>query len=335
MLSTQRAVLGPNVNPFTPALSAGKKIVMRKVMVGLFILTAFLGAAGAIPTMAADPVRYDGVAKAGGLNDTSWLSDGQFYNPSSNQVASMKLSFIPRGVSNPTNTSTISIPAGQTLFIADILGRLSLGEGHVGSVTVEGDVHSWMRTFNKDGDKTFGQSLPQVNGTNRYASGNVVHFPFSTPENSNEDFRSNLILTNLGTSDASFTVNSDGLSKEYSVPAGAYRQINDLGGDLGASVGWHSCTVGATQPFYAFVSTVDPKTGDPATVEGIIDDSGGGSGLCITDGDCEDDHCVCPDCDDDPFCSDPQYCVNDGYCDPWAEGCVCDDCISHPECLDN
>ena len=335
MFFTQRAVLALNVSPSTPALSAGKNTVMRKVIVNLFIVTIFLGAAGAIPAMAAETVRYDGVAKAGGLNDTSWLSDGQFYNPSSDQVASMRLSFIPRGTSNPINTSTIPIPAGETLFIADILDRLSLGEGHVGSITVEGDVYSWMRTFNKDGDNTFGQSLPQVNGTNRYSPENEVLFPFSTPQNTNEDFRSNLILTNLGTSAARFTVNSDDLSKEYSVPAGAYRQINNLGGDLGAAVGWHSCKVSATQPFYAYVSTVDPKTGDPATVEGHIDDSGGGSGLCITNGNCGDDHCVCPDCDNDPFCSDPQQCVNNGYCNTFTEGCVCADCTSHPECLDN
>jgi len=333
--STQRAVLALNVNPSTPALSAGKATAMRQVIVSLFILTAFLGAAGAIPAMAADPVRYDGVAKAGGLNDTSWLSDGQFYNPSSNQVASMKLSFIPRGASNPTNASTIPIPAGETLFIADILGRLSLGEGHVGSITVEGDVHSWMRTFNKDGDKTFGQSLPQADSTNRYSPENNVIFPFSAPQNTNQDFRSNLILTNLGTSAGTFTVTSGNLTREYSIPAGVYKQINDLGGDLGAAPGWDSCTVSATQPFNAYMSTVDPKTGDPATVEGLINDSGGGSGLCITNGDCYDDDCVCPDCDDDPFCSNPHECVDNGFCFTATEGCVCADCFSHPECIDN
>ncbi len=308
---------------------------MKNLFANLFILTAVLGAAGAIPTMAADTVRYDGVAKAGGLNDTSWLSDGQFFNPSPNEVTSMKLSFIPRGTSNPLTTSTIPLQPGETLFIADILGRLSLGGGHVGSITVEGDLHSWVRTFNKDGDKTFGQSLPQTDDTNRYSPENTVLFPFSAPRNTNQDFRSNLIVTNLGTSAGSFTVTSGNLTREYSIPAGVYKQINDLGGELGAAPGWHSCSVSATQPFSAYMSTVDPKTGDPATVEGLISVSGGGSSTCITDNDCTDDDCVCPDCDDDPFCSDPQYCENDGYCNAFSEGCVCVDCASHPECIDN
>ena len=42
--------------------------------------------------------------------------------------------------------------------------------------------------------------------------------------------------------------------------------------------------------------------------------------------------CVCPSCADDAFCSNPQSCVDDGICDPYAEGCVCADCADHPLC---
>jgi len=308
---------------------------MRNTFANLLIFAAILAAAGAVPTMAAETVRYDGVAKADGLNQTSWLSDGQFFNSSPDQAASLKLSFIPRGAPDPIAETTVTVQPGETLFIADILDSLSLGGGNVGSLLVEGDVHSWVRTFNRDGDMTFGQSLPQVTGTNQYAPEDVLLFPFSMPLSTSEGFRSNLILTNLGTSAATFTVSSGVLTREYSVPAGVYRQINDLGRDLGASPGWYSCSVRATQAYSAFVSTVDPKTGDPATVEGRLQEIGGGSGQCITNDSCSDDNCVCPDCDTDPFCSDPEQCVDNGHCNPFTEGCVCADCASHPDCLDN
>jgi hypothetical protein len=42
--------------------------------------------------------------------------------------------------------------------------------------------------------------------------------------------------------------------------------------------------------------------------------------------------CVCPVCEDDPFCNQPDSCTNDGLCDPFPEGCQCPDCAGHPMC---
>ena len=56
-------------------------------------------------------------------------------------------------------------------------------------------------------------------------------------------------------------------------------------------------------------------------------------GGCLEDGVCEDDDCVCTDCDADDFCSDPLNWVDDGECDAYNEGCVCTDCLEHPECI--
>jgi hypothetical protein len=61
----------------------------------------------------------------------------------------------------------------------------------------------------------------------------------------------------------------------------------------------------------------------------------GGSSDCTNNGNCQDDDCVCSDCDNDLFCSDPANCTNDGFCNAFVEGCVCADCATHPECLDN
>ena len=49
--------------------------------------------------------------------------------------------------------------------------------------------------------------------------------------------------------------------------------------------------------------------------------------MCTTD-----DDCVCPECDNDPFCSDPNNCNSNGMCETFQEGCVCEDCFSHPLC---
>jgi len=56
---------------------------------------------------------------------------------------------------------------------------------------------------------------------------------------------------------------------------------------------------------------------------------------CTNDGNCSNDDCVCPDCDDDLFCSDPSNCMDNGVCRLFNEGCVCVDCMTRPECLDN
>lgn len=42
--------------------------------------------------------------------------------------------------------------------------------------------------------------------------------------------------------------------------------------------------------------------------------------------------CVCPECATDAYCMNTANCVNDGLCDPRAEGCVCADCASHASC---
>ena len=72
--------------------------------------------------------------------------------------------------------------------------------------------------------------------------------------------------------------------------------------------------------------------GDAGT--GGTSGAGGGSELCTNNDDCSDDHCVCRDCDDDPFtsCSNPDSCVDNGSCNTFTEGCICDDCKDHPEC---
>ncbi len=253
-------------NPDVSALCAEKEAVMRNLF-SLFILFVVLVTAGAPLSGAADEVRYDGVAKAEGLNDTMWLSDGQLYNPT-DEVASATVRFIPRGDMNIATATVIPVPPVSTVFIEDILAELSVAEG-VGSITIEGAVLSWIRTFNKDGDETFGQNLPQVNSHNRFEAGSEILFPFSTPENTNEDFRSNLILVNLGDATAQFTVTSGDVTKNYWIESGVYKQINDLGNALHTASGWATCTISSTQEWFGYVSTVDPHTGDPATIEGL------------------------------------------------------------------
>lgn len=60
-----------------------------------------------------------------------------------------------------------------------------------------------------------------------------------------------------------------------------------------------------------------------------------GGANCTNDGNCQNDDCVCSDCDLDLFCSDPANCNHDGTCQTFLEGCVCSDCTTQPECLDN
>jgi hypothetical protein len=221
----------------------------------------------ALAGWASAPVKlYPGVARLAGQNDTAWRSSAVLHNPTaSTQTALLEL--LPRGGSAVAASATVHLAAGETREIANLYDFLQAGDG-AGMLRVTGSVIAWVRAYN-EGNGTFGQDLPAASPGAGFAPNSPIMFPFSTPTDIKRDFRSNLMLVNLGASDVTVTIINGASVATQVVPAGAYVQINNLGAFLGASPGFGAAQVSADGEWFGAIATIDPFTGDPTTVRGL------------------------------------------------------------------
>lgn len=219
------------------------------------------------PSQAGGSVVFAGVASQAGQNNTQWRSQAVLYNPS---VASQSvtLEIVPRGAISPTASKTVTVASGEVRQIGDLFAELGAGTG-AGALRVNGSVLAWVRTFNQGVSGTFGQDVPPVQAA-EYLAGEAVLFPFERPATLEASFRSNLLLLNQGTGALSVTLRGAGKSKTTMVDPGTYAQINNVGQVLGAPTGVAILSVTADGPWSGYVSTIDPQTGDPTTVRGIV-----------------------------------------------------------------
>jgi hypothetical protein len=237
-------------------------------MAGTRRVLAFLGAlVFASGSWATQPARlYPGVARLSGQNKTAWRSSAVLYNPTASTQSAL-LELLPRGASAVAVSTTVELAAGQTREIANLYDFLQAGDG-AGMLRITGSVMAWVRTYN-EGHGTFGQDLHEVTADAAFAAHSAVAFPFSSPATIARDFRSNLMLVNLETVDITVTVTSGELTTARTVPAGAYVQVDNLGGALGAPAGFGTAVVVADGTWFGVISTIDPFTGDPTTVRGL------------------------------------------------------------------
>jgi len=158
------------------------------VLIPVFFLTAVPFAP---PAIAAQRELFPGVAKANGYNHTVWHSEAILYNQNgtSQQVT---LEIVPRDGGASAGSRTYTLQAGEIRSIPDVYGALSAGTG-VGTLEVDGDVTTWVRTFNQGSSGTFGLSVPGAS-TVRHGAGAQVLFPVHTPASIANEFRSNLLL---------------------------------------------------------------------------------------------------------------------------------------------
>jgi hypothetical protein len=209
---------------------------------------------------------YPGVARLAGANNTAWRSSAVLHNPTASTQSAL-LELLARGGSAVTASATEQLAPGETREIANLYDFLHAADG-AGMLRVTGSVITWVRAYN-EGTGTFGQDLPAVSPGAGFAPNAAIVFPFATPADIKRDFRSNLMLVNLGSSDLTVTITAGASAGTQVVPAGAYVQINNLGAFLGASAGFSTAHVSADGEWFGAISTIDPYTGDPTTVRGL------------------------------------------------------------------
>jgi len=216
---------------------------------------------------------FTGVAKVAGANDTMWYSELFLYNPAPVPVQ-VSLELIPRGSTDTIVRRGVQLSPGETVFWPDLYEALMAPDG-AGTLMVEGVVMSWVRTYNllPDG-ATFGQAIPPADGETSTGPGRELLFPISNPEDATTGFRSNLVLQNLETGSAFCTLSAGAATASLTVPASTYLQVNRVAESLMPAPprGDLTLSISCDRAVSAFVTTIDPFTGDPTTVTGLFRD---------------------------------------------------------------
>ncbi|MCU0294277.1 MAG: hypothetical protein MUF10_20210, partial [Thermoanaerobaculaceae bacterium] len=211
---------------------------------------------------------YPGVASLPGSGSTQWRSEAVLVNPgAAAQTATLDL--IPRDAATVAKTATRTVPASQLLRIADLYADLGVTSG-AGMLRVTGEALTWVRTFNQGSPGTFGQDVPPASPGEAFAAATDVLFPITTPANQATEYRSNLLLLNLESAPVTFTLTSGSKSTTKTVAGGTYTQIDKVGTFLQLPAGLAVLVVRATGRWAGVVSTIDPGSGDPTTVRGLL-----------------------------------------------------------------
>ncbi len=250
---------------------------MRRTTAGrptVIALVSFLaGLVLAIPShrLAAAPAPvtrlYSGVASAGGANNTAWRSEVVLANPGAAAV-DLLLEIVPRDQQNVVSSTPLTLVAGETRHLPDLYAAMGAPSG-AGTLRLTGDALAWVRTFNQAAQGTFGTDVPGVVTDGGFKAGLPVLFPINTPADSGKEFRSNLLVTNLESTKATFTVSAGTSVKTFDLEAGTFTQINGIGGWLGAAQGASVLSVVSTGRWSGLVTTIDPALGDPTSARGL------------------------------------------------------------------
>jgi hypothetical protein len=233
------------------------------------VVCVLLGTVLGHPVAASDrAVLYPGVARIGGVNQTSWRSGAAFHNPTAGALT-VRLDLLPRDSASVAATAMLDLAVGETRQVEDLYAFLHAADG-AGMLRVSGDAVAWLRTYNQGATGTFGQDLAGVQPDAGFRADEVVVFPFSKPGDPKLEFRSNLLLVNLETVPITLTLRAGSLEKTKTIPAGTYAQVDNVGSFLGAPGGFGVVRVRATGRWSGTMSTVDPFTGDPTTVRGLL-----------------------------------------------------------------
>ncbi len=206
---------------------------------------------------------------AAGALGSQWRTDLGILNTGS-QPSSYNLHFIAGG--NETASSGTAAAGGQ-LILEDIVGLL--GASGSGALRVEAGpgVIVSSRTYNQSSSGSLGQNLPGLEASQGLAAGQSAYLPQLTE---NTSYRSNILLTNIGSSAAAALVQLyDGAGARlanYTVQlaAGEWKQENrpffTKAGQTDLASGYARVTVTSGSGVVACASVVDNLTNDPTTI---------------------------------------------------------------------
>jgi hypothetical protein len=220
----------------------------------LFTLCVFLAFfAGAAHGDAAPVLLFPGVTHAagGGASGSTLVLNNATVTP---QLILLEL--LPHGSAIASASRSVLLGPRERQEIADLHAFLGTAEG-VGMLRVTGSVAATVRLRDQD-DESVLKELPAVNPEQAIAPNEVVDFPFSTPAGIERDARSNLILVNLDARDVTVTLSLGLITARKTIPAGAFVQIDNLGGFLGTPAGIASAHAVADGRWFGTIMTVRP-----------------------------------------------------------------------------
>ncbi|MCU0292989.1 MAG: fibronectin type III domain-containing protein [Thermoanaerobaculaceae bacterium] len=217
-----------------------------------------------------------GIARQNGQNNTTWRSEGVMTNPLA-VATNVLLEIIPRDGSAAAARKAYDLAPGQVVQVADLYTEIGLGGG-AGALRVTGPVAGWVRTYNQGTQGTFGQDVVPAAAA-AFDAGEAVVFPVYTPADVLTDFRSNFLASNLESTPITLTLRIGTRSLDVPVPAATYVQRNLVGQLVGAPAGLGILEVTGTGRWSGTVSSVDPITGDPATVRALRPAEAGGTAV--------------------------------------------------------
>jgi hypothetical protein len=216
-------------------------------------------------------------ANSSGMHGSQWKTDLGIFNPSS-ETANIEVIFYPGAGAVRRNTTYVA--PGALSILGDVVSQLgATGSGAI-EVRSTGEIRVTSRTFNAVSDGavctpggTFGQFYPAYRSEDALQTGESAWLPHLVE---NSRFRTNLAITNTGSSTATVLVELfDGAGTritgfQLSVGASLYRQeaqvFKNRGGRQNVDRGTARITVLSGSGVIASASLVDNITNDPTTI---------------------------------------------------------------------
>ena len=205
-----------------------------------------------------------------GLEGTSWVSDVVLHNPGSTAVKAV-LYFLDDGV-NAEERYRVEVPTGSSVLLADLLAENFGPDAKAGGVLI-GSSDSLMlssRTYNDVESGTFGQYVPVEHESAAVAGTDPATLIQLTR---NDDFRTNIGVTNLGWEQLDIVIDIFTASGSYigsrgsSIDPYSFYQIADIIRKVGADDVDDAFAVVRARDvdaaYFTYASIIDNRTGDP------------------------------------------------------------------------
>jgi hypothetical protein len=214
-------------------------------------------------------------AHVGGFNQSVWRTDLDIHNTSA-MTRYVELELLRADQANPApeRASMMLAPYASVRYV-DVIDSLfeTEGSGSIRILADEDGIRSSSRTYNDEGEGTFGQGIPAVSGSSALGFGDVGRLVgLSQADGTATGFRTNIGVVNLGSS--MITVNIDLYAGDGTyletvvVELDAYEQtqVNRIfsgATEVGYAEVWTETAGGS---YLAYASVVDNPTGDPTYI---------------------------------------------------------------------
>ncbi|MCU0290402.1 MAG: IPT/TIG domain-containing protein [Thermoanaerobaculaceae bacterium] len=220
----------------------------------------------------AGPVLFPGVTRGSGQNLSVWRSEATLLGTGEGPEQVL-LEVLAKGTGAPVGSARYTLASGEVRLVSDIIQAIGAPDGS-GTLRVTGRALAWVRTFSQGTHGTFGQDCTPLVSDRAFTAQDNVLFPVQAFQNTTVNPRSNLLVQNLDSKAINVTLRIGTKVGGRRIEAGAYDQFNNLGALLGTYPGTALLVVTADGRWSGSVSTIDPLTNDPTTVQGTIRSAG-------------------------------------------------------------